>query len=668
VTAAGPEGTDREPPPPVEELLERRFLVRVASLPEDARMLLLLAAAEPSGEPALVWRAAAALGIDAEAAAAAEAQGLLAAGPKLRPRHPLVRSAIYQAASLAERRRAHQALAEACDPQLDADRRAWHRAQAALGPDEQVARELEQAAERARARSGHAAQAALLARAAELSPDPVRRAERALEAAAAELAGGRAQAAAALVAGAAGAPLPPLGRARALALTGALERALGSEQAAQTLLAAAAALAEPDPPAARRAMGEALEAALAAGRPDQLARVARAAAAAGAPGPPADAPAALLCGLGALYGGRPQAAAGELRRALSALEAAEEPQLEALALQAAAELGELEALDGLSRRRLARARRQLDPQLLCEALLVRAERVELARGRLGAAELAAAEARALAEAAARPELAVGVQALELRIACWRGREAAARALLGAAAGDAGQGALCLLELGLGRYQAALAAARRALPPDPAPCPGPALCDLVEAAVRAGRPEEAAGALARLRARASALGGDLALGLCERAGALAGAPQDAEAHHRQAIFRLARAGFVAERARAHLLYGEWLRRQRRRRQAREELRAAQEAFSAIGAEAFLARAERELAATGERARRERAEAPSPLTAQEAAIARLVCEGASNPEIAARLFISRRTVEYHLSKVFNKLGVSSRTQLARVAIEA
>jgi DNA-binding CsgD family transcriptional regulator len=425
-------------------------------------------------------------------------------------------------------------------------------------------------------------------------------------------------------------------------------------------LGAAQALSGLDPDAARRAQLEALEAAIAAGRPDQLAQVARAPAP--APEQPEDAPAAVLWGLGALYGGRPAQAPAPLRRALAALARAEEPTLEPLGLLAAAELWDQDALEALSRRWLARARAELSPGPLVEALVARAQLVELARGRLGLAQLAASEAHELAGAAARPELAARAGALDLWISCWRGREPQARALVEAGGASASaQAALCLLELGLGRYQAALEAARRACPPDPAPRLGAALCDLVEAAARAGRPDEAAAACDRLLARGQAAGGDWALGVLARAQALVAAPERAEAHHRQAIARLERAGLDPERARARLLYGEWLRRQRRRREARDELRAAAELFAAIGAEAFCERARRELAATGERVRRERPDRPSPLTAQEAAIARLVREGASNPEIAARLFISRRTVEYHLSKVFTKLGVSSREEL-------
>jgi DNA-binding CsgD family transcriptional regulator len=331
------------------------------------------------------------------------------------------------------------------------------------------------------------------------------------------------------------------------------------------------------------------------------------------------------------------------------------------------------ALGQIAARWGERARAEGAPAQLAQALIGRAGQVELLQGRLGAAAAALSEARELAAAAARPELSAPARASELLLLCWRGREAQARALVAApapqAAGPAAwtQQALAVLELGLGRYQAALEAAERACPPDPAPLVGPALADLVEAAVRAGAPARAEGAFRRLCARAGISGGDWALGLCARARALLVGPAEADEAYREAIERLARCQAAPEAARARLLYGEWLRRQRRRRQAREELRAAHELFAAIGAEAFAERARRELAATGERARRTRPEQASPLTAQEAQIARLVREGASNPEIAARLFISRRTVEYHLSKVFTKLGVSSRTQLARVTLD-
>jgi hypothetical protein len=278
LSASERSGRARLPEPlPLGGRLGQSFLRWLAGLGGPVReLLLLLAASEPSDEPALLWRAAARLGLGAEAAAAAEAQGLVVLGPALRFRHPLIRSAIYAGASLPERRRAHQALADACDGALDPDRRAWHRAAAALGPDEQVAQELERAAARARQRSGHAAQAALLERAAELSPDPARRAERALAAAGAELAGGRAQAAAGLLSAAAGGLAGAAGRARALRLSGAVERALGSESAPATLAAAARALAPHDPAQSVRARLEALEAALWLGRPAELGEIASA--------------------------------------------------------------------------------------------------------------------------------------------------------------------------------------------------------------------------------------------------------------------------------------------------------------------------------------------------------------------------------------------------------
>ena len=411
-----------------------------------------------------------------------------------------------------------------------------------MGPDEQVAQELERAAARARQRSGHAAQAALLERAAELSPDPARRAERALAAASAELAGGRAQAAAGLLSAAAGGLAGAAGRARALRLSGAVERALGAESAPATLAAAARALLPHDPAGAVRARLEALEAALWLGRPGELGLIATPAPQphpAGQPG----APALLLEGLCALYGGRPEAAPAPLRRALQALFVADEPELYGLALLAAGELLDAGALEQVAARWGESARAEGAPAMLAQALIGRAGQVELAQGRLSAAAAALAEARELAAAAARPELVAPARASELLLLCWRGREAQARALVaGPAPAPSGpaawtQAALAVLELGLGRYQQALEAAERACPPDPAPLLAPALCDLVEAAVRAGAPGRAEAAFRRLCARAGQTGGDWALGLCARARALLCAPGEADEAYREAIERL-----------------------------------------------------------------------------------------------------------------------------------
>ena len=260
----------------------------------------------------------------------------------------------------------------------------------------------------------------------------------------------------------------------------------------------------------------------------------------------------------------------------------------------------------------------------------------------------------------------------LLLAAWRGNEAVATRLIetsvqvatargeGRAIGLAAY-VTAVLHNGLGHYQEALDGARRACEVDDMGFFGWALAELVEAAVRSDDGQAAREALKQLELRTSAAGTDWALGILARSRALLSDGSAAEAHHREAIERLERCRITMQLARAHLLYGEWLRRENRRRDARAELRTAYDMFERSGAEGFAQRARGELAATGETVRRHHATSRSPLTAQEAQIARLAGDGFTNPEIAAQLFLSRHTIEWHLRKVFAKLGISSRKQL-------
>jgi DNA-binding CsgD family transcriptional regulator len=625
-----------------------------------------------------VWRAAERLGIGVHAAAPAAAAGLLEFGARVRFRHPLVRSAVYRAASAEERRTVHRALAQATDPAVDPDRHAWHRAQAALGPDEDIAAELEQSAGRAQARGGLAAAAAFLERAAALTPDPARRAGRALAAARAKHQAGAPDAALSLLANAEAGPLDELQRARADVLRAQIAFAMSrGSDAPPLLLNAAKRLEALDVRLARETYLDALIAAVSAHRlasgGDAL-EVAEAARAAGSTRPspqPARAPDLLLDGWVLLITEGYAAGTPTLERALSAFRSGESISTEEeirwlwFACHTAYELWDDETWHQLSIRQVQLARAAGALAELPVALN------SLAGANLFAGDFAAAvaqveEAEAVTEVTGNRLAPYG----RLLLAAGQGREAAASELIESSMEEVvrrGEGlgltaikwAAALFYNGLGRYADALAAAREASehPRDMARV----LPELIEAATRSGNPEDAADALKRLSETTRAGGSDWGLGIEARSGALVSEGEAAERLYREAIDRLGRTRMRVELARAHLLYGESLRRQRRRLDAREQLRTAHEMFTAMGIEAFADRAARELLATGETARKRTAETAGRLTAQEAQIARLARDGLSNPEIGARLFISPRTVEYHLRKVFTKLDISSRKEL-------
>ncbi|MCY1145625.1 AAA family ATPase [Actinoplanes sp. Pm04-4] len=804
--------TDTEATPLVHRL-EREFVRQIRTFPSRTRRLLLIAAAEPVGDAELLWLAAARLGIGAEAAADAEQTGLVSFRDRVRFRHPLVRSAVYRSAGLAERREAHRALAESTDPRGDADRRAWHRARAAVGPDEDVAAELERCADRAATHGGIAAAAAFLDQAAALTPDPARRVRRSLDAAQAKAHAGAFPDALAVLAMAESGRLSPEDQARVELLRAQISFTSGRGNVALPLLLAAARRLEPlDPRLARDTYLDAMSAALFAGRfaagtrarqvaeavqaantqlhhtadPDrttasharestpnqqivaaqtaadarritdtharaaasnqQIAAAQRAAdahihrpadtprtidtdvreatgnrqvaEAQGVAGThihhtteaaqPANTPThqatptrestinrqiaeaqraaetiragqshgsrkndALLDGLATLFTDGYPPAATALHKAVHAF-ATEELTMEEALRSAWLSIATASALwndadwDAITRRHLNFARSSGALSALPLALDTRIV-VQLFTGDLTTAAALVEERRSVAEATRSGLAPYG----EIGLWAVRGRADRAEPMIRACLEDVtarGEGvgvnmtqwARAVLCNGLGRYPEAVAAAREAAA-DPLELGLPqwALAELIEAAVHSGDQSTAATALEQLSPMARASGTDWALGVEASRRALL--HKDADALHREAIERLDRTLVGFEAARARLLYGEWLRREGRRVDARTQLREAHEAFVRMGADAFAGRTGRELQATGETIRRRTVEAPGKLTAQEAHIARLAAEGLTNPEIGAALYISPRTVEWHLRRIYSKLGVGNRRRL-------
>jgi DNA-binding CsgD family transcriptional regulator len=662
---------------PLAGRIEHSFLQQIAQLPESTRRLLLLAAAEPLGDPALLWHAADRLGIAVEAADAAESDGLLTLGGRVTFRHPLVRSAIYRSAAPDDRREAHRALAEATDPQLDPDRRAWHLAHGAAGPDEDIAAELERSAGRAQARGGFAAAAAFLERSAALTPDPARRGPRALAAAQAKFDAAAPDRAYEMLAMAEMARLDELQRARADVLRAQIAFARSGSDALALMLAAAKRLEPLHAGLARDALREALGAALFAGRLSgavgvrevaEAARVARA-------GTSSQSPTALdllLDGLVTRFTEGYAASVVPLRRHLKAMqEVLREHGIAGREVRFAwgvsPEVWDDEAWHELASRGVQLARDTGALGALPVGLTYHAGLLVFA-GELAAAAALIDEADAIAAATgvahfdyASPLLAAlrghETQALEMIEACLK--PAIARGE-GRAIGHA-EHATAVLYNGLGRYPTALAAAQRACEYEDLGVFGWALVELVEAGARSGAYEVAAAALERLAERTRASGTDWALGIEARSRALLTDSQTAWRLYREAIDLLARSRITVHLARAHLLYGEWLRHENRRTDARKSLRTAHEMFVSMGADGFADRAARELGAAGERVHQSTMSTATQLTVRELQIARLASDGLSNPEIAAQLFVSRRTIEYHLNKIFSKLAISTRNQL-------
>jgi DNA-binding CsgD family transcriptional regulator len=669
-------------PLPLRGLLERLYQARVKTLPADAQAFLLLAAAEPAGDHGLLWRAAGRLGLPVPLPAAMvnAVDGLVSVAPRIRFRHPLIRNAAYWAGSPDERRRVHEALAAASDPELEPERRAWHLAAAATAPDESVAAALELAATSAGERGDWPNAAALLERASGLTPTSDGRARRTVAAARARIRAGDAEAARVLLLQAG----PGIRAPRALGEVRRIEGRIFFAQrnyadACFAHLAAARLLGELDPPSARAAMLDAFAAARVAGkfapvgaRHEDVLRLTQA-----EPRPErltlAD---QLLDGYAVLIESGPEVGPPRLREVINAVladgaQAGASPHLLPNAWTAAAELFDDSSWRDLTALWIRQAREQ-GPLALLPLALSQAPLFDVFVGRFARAERGFAEWRSVAAAfssGTEPEPSL---APEVVLLAWQGNEPAVRATVAELIPmleRTGRGlslrvaqlGVTVLELGLGNYQAALASAQAAQPGGGL-VGAAAWPDLIEAAVHSGEHDVAVDAANELARLARSSGSRWALGLLARSRALVSSDSDAEPLYEAAIDHLEECLVVPQLARAHLVYGEWLRRQRRRRDARAQLRLAYEAFDSLGATAFAERARGELLATGDSVRKRQPELRDALTPQEDAIARLAAEGATNQEIASRLFISNATVAYHLKKVFRKLDVSKRAGLS------
>lgn len=666
--------------PSVARRMEEAFLQRSATLPGETQGLLLVAAAEPTGEVALLFRAASHLGIPRSAAAPAENAGLFRIDSAVRFRHPLVRSAIYAAATPSERRRTHEALAAAGDARIDPDRHAWHRGQAALGPDQDVADELERAGHRSLARGGMAAAAAFLQRAAELTPEPALRTQRATLAAQAKYEAGAADEALTLLALAAQGPLSAFETARLTLFRAHITFYLAQgNQLPAEFLDAARALVPLEPRMAREAFLFALNAALIAG--GDVRGVAEAALAAPpAPDPPRPLD-LLLDGLVATYTEGYAVGVRRLRAALASF-CDEEVERESvgqtdsdrwlwLANRTALALFDDDLMHDLAVRNVALTRQAGALATLRAALVSHSVALTLS-GDFTGAEAIVAEAAAIARATGAASLRYG----DLILASWRGRTAETTALHreSVRGREEGRGAevtlahyaLAVLHNATGEFLPALTAAQRAVKSDELAVVSLALPELVEAAARSGRLDEARAAADELGVRAQASGTHWARGLAARARALIAQDGAAEEHYRDAIEHLTASRAAGHLARTHLLYGEWLRREGRRRDAREQLRTAHDMLTDMGAVGFAERAAKELRATGEHPRARTSAPGVVLTEQELHIARLVATGATSREVAAALFLSPRTIEAHLRSIFRKLGISSRRHLKELQL--
>ncbi|WP_431968735.1 helix-turn-helix transcriptional regulator [Actinacidiphila sp. bgisy160] len=666
-------------PLPVSRLLEEHFRQCVAALPPDTRTLLLLMAAAPTDDMAVVRHAAGALGLPASAATAAVGAGVLEHGPGAGFRHPLIRSSVYAAASGDDRRRIHAALEAASDPARVPDRRAWHRAEAVLGTDDAAAADLEAASDRARARGGYSAQALFLSRAAELTTEPAIRAERYLGAAQAHLASGDHAAVHPLLDLALPALDRPAARARALRIRASAELfETHNDRVPAMMLDAVAELGDADPRMTRELLYEAMHAAVIAQHTmhrTTLAEVAKVVISAPHDqDAPAWSPDRLIEGLALRTTYGYESSVPVIREALAKLRASAELHDMASPLSivvglVAGDVWDIEAYAGIAGRLAAENRTQGALYSLSLSLTVQAY-TEIWNGRLTTADALLAEAD---DYAAAIGLATQGDLNKALLYAWMGKESEVRAVtaaMDAVAAAYGLGMLrqlalharCILALGMACYDEAL---RHALPAyeEDVPSEGNLMLPLlVEAAVRAGDRRTAALALQRLEHRARLAGTPWALGLLARCRALTEEGADAETWYRESIDLLGNVPLAAEHARSRLLFGEWLRRRKRRAEAREHLRAAYESFDAWGATLFAERARIELLATGEKARRRVPETRSDLTPQERHVALLAASGLTNAEIASRLFITTSTVEFHLNKVFRKLGITSRRRIA------
>ena len=665
-------GSPFEAPLPLGLRLKQHFVGRLEVLSRPARELLLLAAISAGADPALFWRAADLLGLDLEPAYELEGAGLLLTQPIVAIGSSLVRSAAYGAASPEDRARVHLALAEAAEQAAAPVPAAWHRAAAALGPDESVAAALADAAEQLRQRGSATDSAVFLERAGSLTPEPAARARRLLDAARDRLASGVAGRAAALVAEVSALPLAPLERARAAMLRAQVAQSLGQGgDGASLMLRAAKEIAKHEPRLGREALLEALETAIFVGRFGSGGPVLEAARAARVvSSDDSDAPADLLLdGLALLFTEGQEPALPVLARAFRALQREPGGRWHTLGGLAALELWDDRVLETLVAADVELARTTpLSPISL--SLGYPAGLDHVVAGRFTKAAERYDDTRVLADAVRDPAIAGIADAGSLLVSAWRGPPEEARMLIERCARDAmshdlgryyafTRYALAVLANALGRYDEALTAAQETIEDNGLYLATFALPEAVESAARLGDEKTAAEAVERLAARTLS-GTDWALGMLARSRALLDGPE-AEALYAEAIERLAECRAVPQLARAHLLYGEWLRRHRRRRDAREHLRRAHGLFVAMSADVFAERTRGELEATGEHVTPRADGRSDVLTPQEARIAALAAAGDSNPEIGARLYISSRTVEYHLHKIYRKLAISSRVEL-------
>jgi DNA-binding CsgD family transcriptional regulator len=667
---------------PLETHLEQGFAERLAALPGPTRLFLLAAALEPVGDLSMLGRAVQRLDVDLAASAPAVRAGLIELSARVRFRHPLVRSAVARAAAMTDWRAVHLALAEETDPELDPDRRAWHRAHAASGPDEEVAVELERSAERARARGGLAAQAAFLERSIELTKDPTRRPARILAAASAWHQSGSSDAALARLADVEAATLDGPTRARVEVLRAQIAFfSSRGRDAPPLLLSAAQRMEAVDDAAARDIYLDALAAGLMVGRLAGDVGVRDVARAARAVPPSTERPADLLLdGTALLMIDGYSQGVPRLRRALSAWRTDEVPVADALrwlwlATHAAHDLWDDESWEVLCTRHLRLARQAGALAVLPIAL----------SSRMGLHFFAGefAEAAALVDEFSTVNEVMGNHLPSygaLALAAWQGRRDIVSGLTRSISAEAtarGEGmgltivdySSAVLHNALGHYPEAMAAAEQGAGyPDELGFSTWSLVELVEAAARSGHPDRAGDALELLMRTTTASGTDWALGIEARSHAQVSQADAAEGYYVEAVERLGQTRLCVEHARAQLLYGEWLRRENRRRDARSHLRSAYDLLTEMGAKAFAERAGRELVATGETLHRRSVGSREGLTAQEAQIARLAADGRTNPEIGAELFLSPRTVEWHLGKVFAKLGIGSRRELSGTLLNA
>jgi DNA-binding CsgD family transcriptional regulator len=656
--------------------IENQYAERLRELPDQVQRLILLAAADPVGDPRLVLRAAHLLGLDIGALNLAASTGLLVIGASVRFRHPLVRSAAYRAADVRARQEAHRALATVTDPEVDPDRRAWHHAHAAAEPDEAVAGELVSSADRALRRGGVAAAAAFWEQAVSLTPDPELRASRALAAAEAKYAAGDFEAAQILLSTAEIGPLGELAAALVQRMRAQIAFALRrGDDAPPLLLRAAQRLQTLDAELARQTYLEALVAAIYAGRlvgepvTGQVARVVRSAPSLPPDTEPVPHSQLLLRGLALRLTDGYAVAAPTLKEALHRYRA--EPQeLDWLSVSynmVAMDLWDGEAWFELASGQVRLARANGTLSWLPFALDYLAE-AHIQAGELNAAASLLLERERIDPGTRQDTLPY----VSLLLAAWRGdvptavelTDVMTQGALGRGEGAAltyADYATAVLHNGLGNYRIAADAADRASSVGEIVISPWALYELAEAATRNDQPDRAAAAVGQLTEIAAASGSDWANGAAARSRALLSKGRTAELHHLEAIELLGRTRMAAHLARARLGYGEWLRRENRRIDARNQLRPAFEALTAMGANSFADRARRELQATGERVRKRDHNAQAELTPQEEQIALLARQGRTNAEIGEQLFIGARTVEWHLRKVFVKLDITSRREL-------